>query len=224
MRIACLHTAESNIAVFAASCPNAAVTLDHVVRADLLAAAEKAGHVTREIAARTADALVRLSETSDAVLLTCSTLGPIADDVATSVRVPVLRVDGALAEAATRAGRRVVALCAVETTVASTRGLFETAAAANFSDVEIRLIPGAWDAFKAGRLERYHAVIAEAADEAYRGGADVVALAQASMAGAADLCREGHPLTSPAVGLTAALQAIGKSASCPTRLSLGEAP
>jgi hypothetical protein len=50
-------------------------------------------------------------------------------------------------------------------------------------------------------------MIAAAADQAYRDGADVVALAQASMAGAAALCREGRPLTSPAAGLAAALQA-----------------
>jgi hypothetical protein len=50
-------------------------------------------------------------------------------------------------------------------------------------------------------------MIAAAADQAFRDGADVVALAQASMAGAAELCREGRPLTSPGVGLAAALQA-----------------
>jgi hypothetical protein len=224
MRIACLHTAESNIAVFAASCPDAAVTLEHVVRADLLAAAEAAGRVTREIANEAADALLRLGETSDAVMLTCSTLGPVADSVAGSARVPVLRVDGALAAAAARTGKRIVALCAVATTVAPTSRLFESAAAANSSTVEIRLVGGAWDAFKAGRIERYHAMIAAAVDEAYRGGADVVALAQASMAGAAALCREGKPLTSPAVGLAAALQAAGKPMPSRTLVSVGETP
>jgi aspartate/glutamate racemase len=207
MRIACLHTAASNIAVFAAACPDPAVELSHEVRADLLAAAEQAGRVTPEIAARTAEALARLSLTSDAVILTCSTLGPIAGDVATSASVPVLRVDAALAAAAMRAGRRVVALCAVETTVAPTRLLFEAAAAEKSATVEIRLVHGAWKAFKAGRIADYHALIAEAADQAFRGGAEIVALAQASMAGAAELCREGSPLTSPAVGLAAALQA-----------------
>jgi aspartate/glutamate racemase len=202
MHIACFHTADSNIAVFEAANSDPAVALSHAVCADLLAAAEQAGHVTGEIAARTADALTRLSLTSDAVLLTCSTLGPVAAEVAASV--PVLRVDAALAAAATGAGRRVVALCAVETTVSPTRMLFEAAAAGNSAMVEIRLVPDAWKAFKAGRLEDYHAIVAAAADQAYRDGADVVALAQASMAGAAELCREGRPLTSPGAGLAAA--------------------
>jgi hypothetical protein len=50
-------------------------------------------------------------------------------------------------------------------------------------------------------------MVAEAADQAYRSGADVVALVQTPMAGAAEPCREGRPLTSPAVDLAAALQA-----------------
>ena len=93
------------------------------------------------------------------------------------------------------------------TVVASSPPAVEAAAAENSTAVEIRLVPGAWHAFRAARFADYYAIIAAAADQAYRGGADVVALAQASMAGATDLCREGRPLTSPAVGLAAALQA-----------------
>jgi Asp/Glu/hydantoin racemase len=224
MRIACLHTADSNIAVFAACCPAPAIELRHEVRADLLAAAEQAGHVTREIAARTADALARLSLNSDAVLLTCSTLGPVVRDVVVSAAVPVLRVDAALAAAAMSVGRRVVALCAVETTIAPTRMLFEAAAVEHSAAVEVRLVPAAWKAFQAGRIADYHAMIATAADQAYRDGADVVALAQASMAGAADLCREGRPLTSPAVGLAAALQAAENFARRRSPQGKGEMP
>jgi hypothetical protein len=224
MRIACLHTADSNIAVFAAVCPDPAIELRHEVRADLLAAAEQAGHVTREIADRTADALARLSLNADAVLLTCSTLGPVVGEAAPAAAVPVLRVDSVLAVAAMSAGRRVVALCAVETTVAPTRMLFEAASAENSALVEVRLVPGAWKAFKTGRIADYHAMIAAAADQAYRDGADVVALAQASMAGAAALCREGRPLTSPAVGLAAALQAAENFARRRSPQGKGEMP
>jgi len=75
MRIACLHTAASNAAVFDAACP-AGVTLSHAVRSDLLAAAEVAGGLTTEIALETAAALRRLE--GDRVLLTCSTIGAAA--------------------------------------------------------------------------------------------------------------------------------------------------
>ena len=48
--MACLHTAQSNVAVFEAACPDG-VQLSHAVRPDLLAAAE-AGGLTPAIAAR----------------------------------------------------------------------------------------------------------------------------------------------------------------------------
>jgi hypothetical protein len=68
----------------------------------------------------------------------------------------------------------------------------------------MRLIPGAWALFKAGQTEAYLDAIAAAADGAYREGASVVALAQASMAAAARRCTAGLPLSSPAAGLKAA--------------------
>jgi hypothetical protein len=119
----------------------------------------------------------------------------------------VLRIDAALASGALAAGGRVIVLCTAETTMEPTRALFAAAAGGADDRFEIRLVLGAWDAFKAGEAGRYHAVVAAAADAAYAAGAEVVALAQASMAGAAALCRTGRPLTSPAAGLAAALQA-----------------
>ena len=72
----------------------------------------------------------------------------------------------------------------------------------------MQLVPGAWDVFKAGDRSRYLSMIATAADEAFQGGAAQVALAQASMAGAARLAAGGRiPLTSPTVGLAAAIKA-----------------
>ncbi|HEY4252658.1 MAG TPA: hypothetical protein VGM87_15710 [Roseomonas sp.] len=193
IRIACLHTIDSNAAVFQAACPPGAV-LHHVVRADLLSAAEAAGGLTPAIKEETRALLAGLAAEADAVLLTCSTLGPSADGLA-------LRVDAALAEATAAAPGPRLVLYAVATTEAPTRALFATYPA----PFEMRLAPGAWDAFRAGDLPGYHARVAEAADAAYAEGYATVALAQASMAGAAALCRRGTPLTSPAAGLSAAL-------------------
>lgn len=207
MAIACLHTAESNVAVFETAAQALGTSLTHLVRADLLREAETAGGLNPDIAERTASLLKGLADGADAVLLTCSTLGPAAPDAARGAKVPVLRVDGALATQALAAGGRVVVLCAVQTTLEPTRRLFEAAATGRAADLDVRLVPDAWDAFKAGNIARYHALVAAAADAAFQAGADVVALAQASMADAAALCRAGRPLTSPAAGLLAALQA-----------------
>ena len=211
--IGCLHTAESNVAIFEAARARlalaGAVALRHDVRADLLADAEAAGGLTPGIVRRTAGALLALRDGADAVLLTCSTLGPsVASLSGTPSPVPVLRVDEALAREAVRHGGRVVVLCAVETTLRPTRALFEEAATLTGATVEVRLVRGAWAAFKAGDRGRYIASIAEAADAAVQGGASRVALAQASMAEAAELTRPGSPvLASPIIGLEAAVSA-----------------
>ncbi|WP_109482676.1 aspartate/glutamate racemase family protein [Paraburkholderia sp. C35] len=212
MRIACLHTAESNIGVFnkAAAQLNLPETqLYHEVRADLLLAAELNRGVTLDIERQTGAALLDLARHADAVLLTCSTLGPCISAVSERAGIPMIRVDSALAEEATRSGGRVIALCTAETTLQPTRQLFETAARQTGATVEVRLVQGAWDLFKTGAHPAYLATVAAAADDAYREGASLVALAQASMAGAAGLTRQARkPLTSPATGLIAAIKAI----------------
>lgn len=217
MRIACLHTAQSNVAVFNAAAHQLNLpesSLHHEVRPDLLAAAELAGGLTSDIAHQTCDALLQLGRHADAVLLTCSTLGPCVSTISGGspprAVVPTIRVDRALAEEATRLGGKVVVLCAVETTLQPTARLFEEAAKRSACDVEVRLVQGAWDLFKAGKHSDYLAAIADAADRANPDGATIVALAQASMAGAAELGRHApKPLTSPVTGLAAALGALG---------------
>ena len=208
-RIACLHTSKSNIAVFDAALKQldlVGVELRHSVRADLLAAAECAGRLTPAIAAQTAEALRQLCDEADAVLLTCSTLGSAAEAATETTSIPVMRVDAALAREAVKDGGKIAVLCAVETTVEPTRLLFEEAARRTGAEVAVHLVPHAWEAFKAGDRDRYLATIAEAADEAMRSGATRVALAQASMAGAATLvAADQKPLNSPMAGLAAAI-------------------
>ncbi|MFH6785354.1 MULTISPECIES: aspartate/glutamate racemase family protein [Methylobacterium] len=210
-RIACLHTVDSNAALFdeaLAATGLTGISLHHTVRTDLLAAAERQGRLTPEIADETAAILRRLSAEADVVLLTCSTLGPATEAAAADAPVPVLRVDEALAAEAVREGGRVVVLCAVETTVEPTRRLFETAARATGATIDVRAVPQAWTAFKAGDRDRYGDLVAEAAEAARAEGAARVALAQASMAGAAArLPADRRPLTSPMVGVAAAARA-----------------
>lgn len=208
MRIACLHTADSNIAVFEKAAGQRGLTLTHKVRADLLADALQAGGLNAAIAGRTEHALLELTGQADAVLLTCSTLGPVAEDTASRTSAPILRVDAALAQQAVHGGGKVVVLCAVETTLGPTGMLFEKAAQQTQAIIDMRLVPGAWSAFLAGQTEQYLAMIAGAADQAFGEGIKVVALAQASMAGAAALCRKGTPLTSPSAGLQAIVAAL----------------
>lgn len=210
LRISCLHTAEVHVATFEAARRHLRlddVVLRHRVRADLLAAAERPGAAIQPILQRTADELGALAEAADAVLLTCSTLGPAAAMAQSATQVPVLRVDQALAREAVEGGGRVIVLCTAGTTIAPTRALFERAALLTGAEIEVRLVPGAWELFKAGDADTHCAMIAEAADIAGGEGSATIAFAQASMTDASKLCREVVPLTSPGVGLAAAAAA-----------------
>ncbi len=100
MKIACLHTAQSNVAIFdeaarALDLPQDALT--HKVMPHLLDQAQAAGGVTPEIEKETIAALADLRTDADVVLLTCSTLGGAADFLAQDPGI--MRVDRALAQA-----------------------------------------------------------------------------------------------------------------------------
>jgi hypothetical protein len=199
-RVACLHTADSNIAIFDAAAAGLDLSLRHVVRSDLLAAAETAGGLTPDIVAATEIALRQAAVGVDMVLLACSTLGPIADRIRLSV--PVRRVDRALAEAARAeaGGGRIAVLYTFPGTSAATKALFREVAG---DAVDMQLVAGAWDMFRSGDHARYMEMIAAAADRATAGAASI-AFAQASMAPACALCKESRPLNSPRASLEAA--------------------
>ena len=212
MRIGCLHTAHSNIDVFNAAAkelrlPTAHLT--HSTRADLLAAAEQAGGLTTQIISNTMDALLKLCNGNDVVVLTCSTLGSCIEGMPTITATPVIRVDEALAKRAVSLGKRVTVLCTAATTIDPTSNLFLSVAQGKDTKIEIQLVPEAWHLFRSGEIDAYLSSIAQAADNAFDAGAEVVAFAQASMSGAASLVKnQQRPLTSPTCGLQAALFAV----------------
>ncbi len=184
-------------------------SFSHHARPDLLDAAVKAGELTDAIAAQAAAVLLELSHGADAVLLTCSTLGPAAGIAAGKTSVPVIQADAALATGAARARGTVVVLCTIEATVEPTGRLFAAAAAGTQASVQARLVSGAWPLFMEGDLDAYARVIAGAADDEYQAGADLVVLGQASMAPAARLVTAGpEPLSVPQAAVAAVLAAL----------------
>ena len=209
--LALLHTGEVHVAGFTERFQEAApdISLRHLVRADLLAAAEAAGELTPEIAADTATALnAALAEGATCVLCTCSTLGPAVEATAREAGAPILRIDRALAETVVAESNRVLVVAAVETTIGPTLALLEEAAATAGRDVAFRtlVLPQAWALFQVGDQTGYTAAIADAIREKL-GDADMVVLAQASMAGAvAELEDLGVPvLASPPLAVAQAV-------------------
>ncbi|KAF3468828.1 aspartate/glutamate racemase family protein [Streptomyces sp. Tu 3180] len=209
--LALLHTSPVHVPVFDAlrdeDLPG--LELRHLVAEDLLDRARQAGP-----AAVAEDVRARVREAVDggarAVLCTCSTIGGVAEAAAAEAGVPVLRVDRPMAAAAVAAGPRVVVLAALESTVRPTVALLEEEARRAGRAVGVRtvLVEGAWARFEAGDPEGYARRVADAADEVT--GADVIVLAQASMAPAGRLCTTPVPvLSSPRPGLAAGAAAAG---------------
>jgi hypothetical protein len=156
-----------------------------------------------------------------AVLVTCSSIGEAAETAAGQVGVPVVRVDAAMADEATAiasgpgAGGRIAVLATLSSTLGPTGRLVEraTRAARRHVEVTAELVTGAAEAHDRGDREQVDRIVA-AAVVAAATRADVVVLAQASMARAAELADVAVPvLSSPRGGVASLLDVLSR----PTR-------
>ncbi|WP_405681311.1 aspartate/glutamate racemase family protein [Streptomyces sp. NBC_00868] len=203
-----LHTSPAHVPVFDAlrdrSHPGA--VLRHRVVPELLDRARAEG--PQAVAPDLARLLAEAGPVP--VLVTCSTIGATAESLAPALGSPVLRVDRPMAAAAVRTGARIVVLATVESTFAPTCELLAEEAGERPVSIRTQLVAGAWERFAAGDDAGSLARVAEAADAVI--DADVIVLAQASMAGAADLVTTRIlVLSSPAPGLAAGLRLAGAS-------------
>ena len=218
--VALFHTADVHVATFDRLFGEQTVdvTVQHTVRADLLADAEAAGGPTAEILAEAARAMAdhALQSGASAGLCTCSTIAEAAELATLRAGIPFLRVDRALAEAAFTAGSRILIAACVPTTITPTLALFETVAGERGLDRDLRilLLEQAWPYFKDGNEEAYVTAIASGVFEAFaEQPCDAVVLAQASMAMAEPLLADlpAPVFSSPRPAVAAVLERIKKS-------------
>lgn len=198
-----LHTSPVHVPVFDAlrDRHHPGAVLRHLVVPELLERARELGPESQAPAVREL-----LVGSGGPVLVTCSSIGAVAESLAPELGVPVLRVDRPLAAAAVRTGERIVVLATVASTLAPTVELLveEAGKAGRPVSVLTRLVEGAWDRFAAGDEAGCHGLVAAAADAV--ADADVIVLAQVSMTGAQALVTTAVPvLSSPASGLAGAL-------------------
>lgn len=204
-----LHTSPVHVPVFDAlrDRHHPGAVLRHLVAPELLDRARAEGPQA------VAPALLRLLAEAGPpgpVLVTCSTIGATAESLAPELGAPVLRVDRPMAAAAVRTGPRIAVLAALESTFAPTGELLAEEAGGRPVSIRTHLVAGAWERFEAGDGAGYLARVAAAADAVT--GADVIVLAQASMAGAAEEATTRIPvLSSPAPGLAAGLRLSGRT-------------
>ena len=183
MRVAFLHTAAVHEATFDAIFAelDGQVELIHRTVPRLLEAARKSG--LEAVRAETCEILRSLAE-ADAVVCTCSTLGPLADEVATT-HSQVFRIDRPLMEAACDAGDHIIVAICLESTEQATLALLMAVAAELGREISPRVVlcDAAWAQFEAGNMQAYADEIAARVEDdmAEHAQTDCIVLAQASM-------------------------------------------
>jgi Asp/Glu/Hydantoin racemase len=191
----------------------------HLADASLLADARRIG-VTQDVSDRVGAHIRSLIDGgAEAVLVTCSSIGEAVETAAASAGVPVLRVDEPMARESARiaadagraAGRRgrIAVLATLQATLGPTGRLIERfASEAGGADVEATVVDGAIEARESGDQHRHDQLVLDAAVAA-ADRADVVVLAQASMAAALAGTELDVPvLTSPPGGVAALADTI----------------
>lgn len=206
------HTAATNEPLFAALLQELApdIPVRHIVDETILPAARIAG-LTDAIQQRVQHTILdALNAGSEVVLCTCSTIGGCAEATQAFTDKPVQRVDRAMAEQAVRLGSRIIVAAALATTLEPTRELLLDVATKAGKEIELIEVfcATAWPKFAAGDRDGYFADIAAELRQVAAQG-DVIVLAQASMAGAAAVCADLPipVLSSPRLGIEAAVQA-----------------
>ncbi|MFK8909555.1 aspartate/glutamate racemase family protein [Streptomyces sp. YS-3] len=205
-----LHTSPVHVPVFDAlrDEDHPGLALRHLVDEELLDRARRVGAAGAADATRAVLAEA-VAGGATAVLCTCSTIAGLAEAAGAELGLPVLRVDRPMAAAAVAHGPRITVLAALETTLGPTTELLHEEAARAGRAVTPRtvLVDGAWRRFEEGDPEGYARAVAEAIGRVE--DADVIVLAQASMAPGASLAPSRTPvLSSPRPGLAAAAKLV----------------
>ena len=120
---------------------------------------------------------------ADVILEACSSVGEVVAKMQSTVSIPIVRIDEAMAEQAVQRGEHLGVAATLQTTLQPTARLLQAKAQTAGKQVEITplLIDGAYQKLMAGDREGHDNLLVENLQELAR-TVDVVVLAQASMA------------------------------------------
>ena len=143
---------------------------------------------------------------ADAVIITCSSLGPAVEAARPLCPVPLFRIDEGMAAEAVRRGPRIGVLATLSTTLDPTADLIRRTAEATAQPCTLtsRLADGAFALLAGGDTLGHDRLVAEALAGLSQ-DVDVIVLAQASMARALETVKDRlgplPVLTSPELGM-----------------------
>jgi aspartate/glutamate racemase len=134
---------------------------------------------------------------ADYIFSTCSSIGDFIESARHFVKIPIVRIDAAMAEEAVRQASRIAVLATLPTTLGPTVRLVRSHAEKQGKAVTIveGLASGAFEALQSGDMETHNRKIVEKAVEV-SGEADLFMLSQGSMSPTEAAVREktGKPV------------------------------
>ena len=184
--LALIHTSPTLTPVFRTLCTTEMpdVEVFHMVDESLIQDTIRAGRL-RGVTVRRLLGQIESAEAAgaDAVLVTCSSIGPGVALAKSLFEMPVIRIDEAMAEEAIQMGRRIGVAATLRTTLEPTIELLKAKAMQSGRKIEIveSMSEGAFEAVLTGDVSTHDQILAEALVRDLR-EVDVIVLAQASMA------------------------------------------
>ena len=179
---------------------------------------QKSPHLSDALCCRIKD-LTEYATTmkSDGILFTCSAFGEAIETAAAGSPIPVMKPNEAMFDAVLAQGDRVAMIYTFPPAAAGMEEEFRQAAEARGRDVELKsyFCEDAFDAKRAGDDDRHDRLIAQTAQAI--ADADVIMLAQFSMAGAADAVRQKISvpvLTSPEAAIRELRRRVEAGSTC----------
>jgi len=158
------------------------VDLLHMVDDGMLRLIEDAGELTEPVTRRVCTCALNAQEAgAEGVMLTSPVIGCAADAARALVRIPVVRIDDAMAQTAVQFGRSVGVLASRDLTLQATLSLLREHADAQGRDValEPRLCEQADRASRGGDLDAYNRIISEEIEAL--SGNEMIVLADVAM-------------------------------------------
>jgi Asp/Glu/hydantoin racemase len=194
-RIALIHTSPSMIPVFKTLVQEmlAGVDLFNVVDESLLCDIIREGTCPPKTARRLVGQVLSAADAGAThVLVTCSSMGHAVDAARELCPAVVLRVDEPMAREAVRRGSTIGVIATLPSTLNPTAELIRSIATADGKPVQIltRVVDGAFAAVIGGRGAEHDELVTAALKE-MTSQADVIVLAQASMARVVDSLPSG---------------------------------
>lgn len=216
-KLTMIHTVPALVGLFMDLCQEIMpqVVVYNLVEESLLKNLLQIGEITPYTNRRVVEAILSARDGgADAVLVTCSSIGPCVPLARPLCDVPVLRVDDAMAEQAVKTAQRIGVAATAKTTLRPTADLIQEKAAEAHREVSIQtsLYEEAFSALMQGDLARHDSIVLEGLKAQETQGAEVLVLAQASMARLAPTAAKEIRvpiLTSPRLAIERARQSLG---------------